>query len=71
MMPSWFPGYGLLKYLFQIFLAASVSKWRLDVHLIISKKAWAKPAVCGEPEAIARRAEVVAHGTNETDLPSG
>jgi hypothetical protein len=71
MMPPWFPGYGLLKHLFQIFLAATVSKCRLDINLIVCKKAWAKPAVCGKPEAIARRAEVVTNGTDETDLPSG
>lgn len=71
MMPPRFPGNGLLKYLFQMFVAVPVSERRLDVHLVVSKKTWAKLAVCREPEAVARRAEVMAEGTDETDFPLG
>jgi hypothetical protein len=70
-MPLRFHGDGLLKNPFQIFPVASVSEWRLDVYFIISKKTRTEPAVCGEPETITRRAEVVAHCTDETDFPSG
>ena len=70
-MPPRFPGNGLLKYPSQILLTASASKWGFDVHLIVSKKAWAKLAVWREPGAVARRAEVVAEGTDETNFPLG
>ena len=69
MMPAWFRGDGLMKYLPQIFLAFSVSKRRFDVYLIVSKEARAKPAVCSESEAITRRTEVVANCTDKADFP--
>ena len=66
-----FPGNGLLKYLFQLLVAERVFEWRLDVYLIVNKKAWAKLAVCRESEAVAQRAEMVAEGTDETNFPFG
>jgi len=71
MMPPRFPGNGLLKYLFQMLVVESISERRLDVHLIVSKKAWAKFPVGCEPEAVARRTEMVAEGTDETNFPLG
>ncbi len=71
MMPLRLPGDGLLKYLSQIFLAASVSKGGFDVYLIVSEKVWANLAVCREPEAVTQRAEMVAEGTDETNFPFG
>ena len=71
MMPPWFSGNRFAKQSFQIFLATPVSKRRLDVNLIVGKKTGAKLAICCEPEAITRRAKVVAEGTDETNFPLG
>ena len=71
MVLPWFFCNCFAKQPFQIFLAAPVSKRRLDVNLIVGKKAGTKLAVCCESEAIARRAKMVAEGTDKTDFSPG
>ena len=64
----WFPGDSFPKQFLQILLGAFISKRRLDVHLIVGKKAGAKFAVGCESQAVASRAEVVAESADKTNF---
>ena len=59
------------EYFYDALIAATLAHGLLDIHLAVRKKTGPQVTVRRQAQAVARGAEMTAHGPDEADLPGG